>query len=142
MAAFSRVALAVLVAVFLTPLVSAGVAQENAEGLRFGGSISPLGAGVTVTAPATVQRGNVAQISASYNPLGVPLNALCILVLPVNSPAYQETLLYNRKYSAVGVSGHSCPLFIPNFIQFEGTAVVIVVVDGAGVGAATFTVTP
>jgi hypothetical protein len=122
-------------------LFSAATAfAQGKDGLSFGG-VAPA-AVVNVSVPATVQRGNVVNISTSYAALAVPLDATCIVMLPVNSTAYTETLVFSRKYSAIGVTAHQSPLFIPNFIQYEGTAVVIVIVEGAGVGVATFTVTP
>jgi hypothetical protein len=119
------------------------LAQEklNSDGLMFGGA-GTQAAGVTVSVPPTVTRGSVVPVSASYAPLTVPLNANCILLLPVNSPAYKEVILYSRKYNSVGVSAHGCPMYIPPYIQFQGKAIVVVTVDGAGVGVATFDVTP
>ena len=142
MTLIKHVGFGVLVAVCLAWSGSSVVAQEDADGLRIGNSRLTPAAGVTVSVPTSVQRGNVAQINVSYPSLTVPLNSICILVLPVNSAAYQETILYSRKYTAVGVSGHACPMFIPPFVQFSGMATVIAIVDGAGVGTATFTVTP
>jgi hypothetical protein len=142
MTIIKRVGVGVLVSACLAWGGSSVIAQEDADGLRFGYSSLAPAAGVTISVPTSVQRGNVAQISVSYPSLTVPLNSICILVLPVNSAAYQETILYSRKYPAVGVSGHACPMFIPDFVQFSGMATVIAIVDGAGVGTATFTVTP
>jgi hypothetical protein len=119
------------------------LAQEklNAQGLRFGGA-GTQAAGVTVIVPPSVMRGTIVDINAFYQPLQVPLNANCVLLLPVNSPEYKEVILYSRKYTAIGVSGHGCPIFIPPYIQFQGTAIVVVTVEGAGVGVATLNVTP
>ena len=99
-------------------------------------------ASVSVSVPATVRRGNVVEISVVDAPLSEPLNSSCILVLPVNSSAYKEVIVFSRKYAALGVSGHGCSILVPNYIQFEGTAIVIVTVEGAGAGVATFNVTP
>lgn len=97
---------------------------------------------VTITVPPTIQRGNVLDISVTYAPLTVPLNANCIVLLPAPNPPYKETLVFSRKYDAIGVTGHGCPVFIPAYIQFQGTATVVVTVEGAGVGVATVNVTP
>ena len=70
----------------------------------------------------------------------MPLNATCFLILPVNSPAYQEIKLQHREYTAIGVRGHGCEFSIPNWIQIEGTASVVVTVEGAGWGFASFEV--
>src|SRR5688572_3141262 len=130
----------IAVVILLGNVTYTSAADLNADGLKFGG-VAPA-AGVTVNVPATIQRGNVVNVSASYAPLRVPLNASCILVLPVNSPAYQEVLVYSRKFTAVGVTAHGCPMYIPPLVQIQGTALVIVIVEGAGTGVATFNVTP
>jgi hypothetical protein len=132
-----------LVSVLVAGAMGVAAAQESTDGIQFAAPARPTAAGVvTISVPTTIQRGNVVNISLSYDPLTIPMNATCILFLPVNSTAYQETILFNRKYSALGVRGNGCPMFIPNFIQYEGTAWVLAVVDGAGVAAASFTVTP
>lgn len=115
--------------------------QGSVRGLVFGPSAAPE-ATVEITVPSTIQRGNVLDISVSYAQLGVPLNANCIVLLPAPNPPYKETLLFSRKYEVTGVSGHVCPVFIPDFIQIEGTAIVIATVEGVGIGVARVEVTP
>jgi hypothetical protein len=122
-------------------IATASEASEDASGVKFGASRVAPGL-VTVTVPATVQRGNVLSISASYAPLSGSLNSNCIVLLPAPNPPYKETLVYNRKNESSGITGHECPVYVPPFFQFEGTATIVVTVEGVGVGVATVQVTP
>ncbi len=67
----------------------------------------------------------------------VLLPAALLAILAIAASAQTPAGLKNT-----GVSGHVCPMFIPPFIQFQGTATIVVTVEGLGVGAATVNVTP
>jgi len=90
-----------------------------------------------------IQRGNPVQVFAEHEPVG-PLKGTCILILPVNDPIYKETMLELRQYTPPtgSVIGEYYYFYIPNWIQIEGTAVALVIVQDAGNGYATLTVVP
>lgn len=90
----------------------------------------------------SIKRGNPVQVSAYHDPVGPPLKATCILILPVNSPAYKETALFSRSYTGGPVTGEGFTFYIPGWIQIEGTAIAVVIVKDAGVGYAVLQVTP
>ncbi|MBM3242085.1 hypothetical protein FJZ31_37915 [Candidatus Poribacteria bacterium] len=87
-----------------------------------------------------IKRGNPVKVEAMHQAIQ-PLKGVCILVLPVNSPDYKETMLHLREYTGSAV-GEWYNFYIPTFVQIEGQATGIVSVTGVGVGFATLTVLP
>ena len=97
---------------------------------------------VTVSVPATANRGDVINMSVSYNP--VPrTDVTCWLVLPTNDPStyLAEWKIYIRR-AAIASSGVSCPFQIPGFIQIEGFAIAFASVVGEGSGFAVMEILP
>jgi len=91
---------------------------------------------------ASVQRGNVVQVEVLHDTVGPPLQATCVLVLPVNNPnIYREIKMQIRTYQG-SAFGEYFNFYIPSWIQIEGRAIAIVSVQGAGVGYAVLNVTP
>lgn len=89
----------------------------------------------------TIQRGNPVRVEASHVLAGPPLQATCVLILPVNAPQYKEMALFSRTYQG-SAWGEEFYFYIPAWVQIEGTAIAVVVVQGAGAGFAILQVTP
>ena len=87
-----------------------------------------------------ILRGNPVKVYASHQVVQ-PFKGVCILVLPVNSPNYKETMLHLREYTGAPV-GEWYNFYIPSSIQIEGMAIGIVSVTDVGVGFATLNVLP
>jgi hypothetical protein len=99
-------------------------------------------AAVTVTVPATAFRGDVVTVSVTY-PTVDPTNVRCFLLLPVTDPTiYTQELKAYVRQSNQATAGASCPFYIPDFVQIEGTAITFVTVDGQGSDFATFEIFP
>ena len=89
-----------------------------------------------------IQRGNPVQVYASHDAVQ-PLKGTCILILPATNPdMYKDTMLDLRQYIDGAVIGEWYSFYIPGWNYIEGTAIAIVIVQGAGTGYATLTVVP
>lgn len=87
----------------------------------------------------TIQRGNPVMVKALHGTVQ-PMKATCLLLLPVNDPIYKETALFTRSYTNLA-AGEYFPFYIPGWIQIEGTAIAVVIVQDAGLGLAFLKVT-
>jgi len=85
-----------------------------------------------------IAKGNAVKVEARHE-LVTPLNTTCILILPVTNPAYKERMIEAREYTG-SAGGEWFYFYIPPLGHISGTAVALVIVQGAGVGYATLTV--